>query len=321
MRDPTPSLGEGAAVVAFDVGGTDTKAALFDGSGIMLGLSRTPTPHRGEETVTAILERMQELTDEYVRAFPAVKPLAGGLVVPGLVDDTRGIAVHAANLTWKDAPFRQLASERLGIPFGFSHDVRAAGVAERRLGAARPFRDVVVVVIGTGIASSIFIDGRPHVAGGFAGEIGHSVIDPEGPPCICGARGCLEAVGSAGAIVRRYRALSGTPVHGAREVLRRAQSGDSVAEDVWSSALDAIALSVAQLAAMIAPEAIVIGGGLAQAGDALFSPLRERVDALLSFHRRPLLVPAQIGENAGLIGAALGARERSHGTQADGMRS
>jgi glucokinase len=110
-------------------------------------------------------------------------------------------------------------------------------------------------------------------------------------------------------------------VHGAREVLRRAQSGDSVAEDVWSSALDAIALSVAQLAAMIAPEAIVIGGGLAQAGDALFSPLRERVDALLSFHRRPLLVPAQIGENAGLIGAALGARERSHGTQADGMRS
>ncbi|MDQ1582786.1 MAG: glucokinase [Microbacteriaceae bacterium] len=305
----TQLLGPGGAVIAFDVGGTDTKSALFDGTGRMLGLTRTPTPHRGADTATAVLEHVQELTLQKARDFPGVTPVAAGLIVPGLVDDDRGIGIHATNLNWSNVPFKELVEARLGIPASFSHDVRAAGQAEHRLGAARPYQDVVVMVIGTGIASALFVDGRAHIAGGYAGEIGHSVVDPAGPLCSCGAHGCLESIGSAGAIARRYQERTGVKPSGAKDVLALAKDGDVAAGEVWSEALDALALSIAQLTAILAPEAVVIGGGLAQAGDALFVPLRERVDALLSFHRRPELVPASIGENAGLFGAALRARD------------
>jgi glucokinase len=302
-------LGEGCAIVAFDVGGTDTKAALFDATGRMLGLSRTPTPHRGADTAEAVLDRVQELTLQFARDFPDVTPIAASLIAPGIVDDNRGIGIHAANMHWEDVPFKRLLEERLHIPSSFSHDVRAAGEAEYRLGAARPYRDVVIIVIGTGIAGLIIIDGHTHIAGGYAGEIGHSIVDPAGARCSCGARGCLETVASAGAIARRYQEITGIRSHGALEVLERARADDPVALNVWDDALDALAISIAQLTAFLAPQAIVIGGGLAQAGDALFAPLRERIDTLLSFHRRPELVPAMIGENAGLIGAALRARE------------
>lgn len=309
--DGTPPLSTGPAVVAFDVGGTDTKSALFDDTGRMLGLKRTQTPHRAGETATAVLDLVEELTERYAVDFPGVKPVAAGLIAPGLVDDDLGIALQAANLDWKDVPFKDLAQARLGLPSSFSHDVRAAGEAEFRLGAAQPYRDVVVIVIGTGLAGSIFIDGRAHTAHGYAGEIGHAIVDPAGAQCSCGARGCLETVASAGAIARRYQAITGIRPDGARDVLARAQSGDDAAALVWKDAIDALAVSIAQLTAFLAPEAVVIGGGLAQAGDALFTPLRRRVDELLSFHRRPVLLPARIGQNAGLIGAALRARDIS----------
>ena len=309
MPEQARPLGDGGPVLAFDVGGTDTKAALFDTTGRMLGLSRTPTPHRGTDTAEAVLELVQELALWYAREFPDVTPIAAGLIAPGVVDDDRGIGIQSINLNWKDVPFRQLAEARLHIPSSFSHDVRAAGEAEYRLGAARAYRDVVVVVIGTGIAGSIFLNGHAYIAGGYAGEIGHSIVDPAGTQCVCGARGCLETVASAGAIARRYQEISGIRPGGSRDVLRRAQAGDPIARQIWDDALDALSLSLAQLTAFLAPQAIVIGGGLSQAGDALFQPLRQRIDALLSFHRRPALLPAQIGENAGLIGAALRARD------------
>jgi len=321
------SLGDGPAVLAFDIGGTDTKAALFDTAGRMLGLSRTATPVRGGDTAAAVLDLVEEVAATLARDFPAVAPTAVGLIAPGLVDDEQGIGIHSANLSWNNVPFKRLAEERFTLPASFSHDVRAAGEAEHRLGAARPFRDVVVIVIGTGIAASIVLDGRAHVAGGFAGEIGHSIVDAGGERCACGARGCLETVASAGAIVRRYRQAvaarsgtepTGTEPAGAKDVLALAQAGDADARRVWNDAVDALAVVIAQLAAVLAPEAVVIGGGLAQAGDALFLPLRERVAALLSFHRRPEVLPARIGENAGLLGAAL--RARAATTERTGSR-
>jgi glucokinase len=307
-RDRRSAMGTGQPVLAFDIGGTDIKSALIDDTGRMLGLHRMPTPHHGAETATAIVEQLGLRAKALSTAFPTVVPTAAGVVAPGLVDDERGIAIRATNLDWRDVPFRDRAEARLGVPVSFSHDVRAAGEAEYRLGAARPYRDVIVIVIGTGIAGAIILDGRVHVAGGYAGEIGHAVVDPFGEPCPCGARGCLETLGSAGAIARRYEAMTGTRPLGARDVLDRAGSGDPSARGVWDDAVAAISLSIAQLAAVLAPEAVVIGGGLAQAGDALFTPLRKHVDTLLSFHRSPVIVPALIGEDAGLVGAGLRAR-------------
>ena len=301
-------LGPGEVVLAFDVGGTDTKSALIDADGRVLGLRRTPTPLEGERTAEAVVGRVSELAAELRDAHPDVRPVAAGLLVPGIVDAERGIGVFASNLGWRDAPIRDLAVAALGLPVTFHHDVTAASWAEHRLGAARAFDDVVVLVIGTGIAGSLILDGRPHLGGGFAGEIGHSPV-AEGPRCACGARGCLEVVASAGAIARRYAERTGTDIDGAREVLSRAEAGDAAAREIWDSALDALAFALAQLAATVAPEAIVIGGGLSRAGDALFAPLTSRLDERLSFHRRPRLVPAQLGGNAGLLGAALIARD------------
>ncbi|WP_173923648.1 ROK family protein [Agromyces sp. Marseille-P2726] len=300
-------LGPGEAVLAFDVGGTDTKTALIDGHGRVLGLRRTPTPH-GDEPAEAVVARPAELAAELHDAPPDVRPVAAGLLVPGIVDAERGVGVFASNLGWRDAPIRDLAERALGLPIAFHHDVTAASWAEHRLGAARAYDDVVVLVIGTGIAGSLILGGRPHLGGGYAGEIGHSPV-AEGPTCACGARGCLEAIASAGAIARRYAERSGSPVGGAREVLVRAEAGDGDAREVWQAAIDALAFAVSQLSATVAPDAIVIGGGLSRAGDALFAPLTARVNARLSFHRRPLLVPAQLGDDAGLLGAALIARE------------
>ena len=308
--DAVLSLGIGPAVMAIDIGGTDLKAALVDSAGHLLGLRREPTPHDGPDTAQAVLRRVKELAGEFARDYPLVAPVAAGLIAPGLVDDERGIAIQAVNLDWKDVPFRLLAEDLLSIPCAFSHDARAAGEAEFQLGAARHFRDVVVVVIGTGIAASIFIDGRVHSAGGYAGELGHSILDTTGQLCACGARGCLETVASAGAMVRRYRSETGVALTGADEVIEKAEAGDEIARRIWTDTLDALALSIVQFTAVLAPEAVVIGGGLAQAGDRLFVPLRERLHVLFSFHRRPLIVPALLGENAGLLGAALRARAR-----------
>jgi glucokinase len=233
--------------------------------------------------------------------------------VPGHVDDERGIGVFSENLGWHDFPFRDRAAAGLGIPVSFGHDVRGAGEAEFRLGAAAPFRDVVVMAIGTGIAGAIFIQGRLYTGRGMAGEIGHSKV-AEGPLCACGGQGCLEAVASAGAIARRYTLATGRVVSGARDVLERANNGDAAAREIWESALDALALDLSHTVALLAPEAIVIGGGLSQAGAALFEPLERRLEAILTFHRRPRLLCASIGENAGVMGAALRARDLVDGS-------
>jgi len=295
-------------VLAFDVGGTDIKSALFDADGTALGLRRTPTPPLGDDPAPALVEELSRLADELRAQHPDVVPEALGFVVPGIVDADAGIGVYASNLGWRDAPLRALAAQRMALPVAFDHDVRSASWAEHELGGARAHDDVVVLIIGTGIAGAILVNGRPYTAGGYAGEIGHSPV-ADGPECACGARGCLETIASAGAISRRYAAESGTTPDGARDVIARAAAGDIVAARIWNEALDALTLSLAQLAAMVAPEAIVIGGGLSRAGSALFDELRARLAARLSFHRMPKLIPAELEGNAGLLGAALRARE------------
>jgi glucokinase len=229
---------------------------------------------------------------------PAV---AIGLAVPGVVDDRRGVAVWSENLNWRDVPFAAQVSERCGVPTVLGHDVRTAALAETRIGAARGMSDVVYLSIGTGIAAGIVLGGRLHAGDGYAGEIGHTHAGHD-EPCACGARGCLEAIASAAAIARRYTARSGRPAAGAADVL---QAGDPDALAVWGEALDALAASLAWIASVLAPEVVVIGGGLSRAGTALLDPLSDRIPRHLTFQRVPRLVPAALGDRAGCIGAGL----------------
>lgn len=305
------TIGQGVPVLAFDVGGTDIKSALFDADGNALGLRRTPTPVSDDGAPDVLLDRLVELAGELRAQHPEVVPEAVGLVVPGIVDADAGVAVFSSNLGWRGTPLRELASARFGMPVAFDHDVRTASWAEHVLGGARDYANAVVLIIGTGIAGALLVGGRPYTAGGYAGEIGHSPLGEW--PCPCGARGCLEAVASAGAISRRYEEATGRSIDGAKEVIALATAGDETASRIWEEALDALTMSIAQLTAVIAPEAVVIGGGLSRADGALFDQLRERLADRLSFHRIPELVPAELSGNAGLLGSALRARDAAAG--------
>jgi glucokinase len=269
----------------------------------------------GDATAKAILDQVAGLIGELAAAEA---PAGAGVIVPGLVDTATGMAVYAENLGWRDVPFVDRLTGAAGLPVAFDHDVRAAGAAEQRFGAGRGYRDVAFVPIGTGISAALVLDGRPYAGGGWAGEIGHIDVG-SGLPCPCGARGCLETVASAAAIARRYRERSGRPVAGALDVAGRLDvagplgsgSGDPDARAVWDEAVDALAFVLAVTAGVAAPELIIVGGGLSGAGAVLLEPLRAGVARRVTPpQRQPELVLAALGEQAGLLGAALLAWEK-----------
>jgi glucokinase len=300
-------------VVACDVGGTGIKAGLVDAAGRVHRAVTVPTPvvdGDGDATAKAVLDRLAGLVADLSAAGAAGAVAGVGVIVPGLVDAAAGMALYAENLGWKDVPFTARLAEATGLPVAFDHDVRAAGAAEQRFGAGRGHRDVAFVPIGTGISAALVLDGRPYAGGGWAGEIGHIDVG-SGLTCPCGARGCLETVASAAAIARRYTSRSGRSVAGALEVASRLGDGDADARAVWDEAVDALAFVLAVTAAVAAPELIIIGGGLSGAGDVLLEPLRRGVAARVTPpQRQPELVPAALGEQAGLLGAALLAWEK-----------
>ncbi|MDO5753770.1 ROK family protein [Arthrobacter sp.] len=296
------------AVLAFDVGGTDMKVGLIlgdvsQGEVDVRDLQRHPTPLDGARSGESVCARIAELTAEYRQSHPQLNISAVGVTVPGIVDEAAGVGVYSANLGWHDFPFAATLTQSLGLPVGFGHDVGMAGEAEFRLGAAVGRSDVLVLVIGTGIAAAVMCDGRRVAGGGYAGEIGHAMVPgPDGKLAI------MESLGSAGAIARRYTQATGELVAGARDVLARAAAGDQAAKTVWKDAVDALAFGVAQCVSILGTETVVLGGGLSMAGAPLFDALAARVDELLTFHRRPEYLHAALGENAGLIGSALKAR-------------
>jgi glucokinase len=293
------------AVVALDIGGTAIKAAAVLPDGRVHQAERHPT--RAGDGPDAVLAAIVEIAAALAAKARAdgLTPVAAGLAVPGVVDEAAGVAAWSANLGFRDVPLRDLVAANLRLPTALGHDVRAGGLAEARLGAARDRRHVLFVAIGTGIAAASIVDGRASAgAHGAAGELGHVVVRPGGPLCRCGQRGCLEAVASASAVARRYAALTGTPGTAA-DVVAAYGDGDPVAGRVWRDAVDALADGLATAQALFDAEVIVVGGGLAESGDALLVPLRRTLRDRLTFHREPRLVAAALGDEAGCLGAAL----------------
>ncbi|GFE15031.1 sugar kinase [Streptomyces glebosus] len=307
-------------VIALDVGGTGMKAALVgvdtassEGTPpVLLYEARRPTGReRGPEAVVeAILGFAAELR-ELGTARYGTPAAAAGVAVPGIVDERSGTAVYAANLGWRDVPMRALLSERLGgVPVALGHDVRTGGLAEGRIGAGRGADRFLFVPLGTGIAGAIGIGGRIESgAHGSAGEIGHIVVRPGGRECGCGQRGCLETLASAAAIGRDWAAACGDPQAGAADAAKAVASGDARAHTVWQRAVDALADGLVTGLTLLDPQTLIIGGGLAEAGDTLFTPLREAVRRRVTFQRLPSIVPAALGDAAGCLGAGLLARD------------
>lgn len=280
-----------AQVLGIDVGGTSIKAEVLDRQGNTIARDSVPTPRDAPS-----VEPIAELAGRLIAGHEV---LGVGLAAPGIVDIDAGTVVNAVNLGWRDVPVVAPLEKALNLPIHMTHDVLAAGFAEWRLGAGRGTDDLLVVVIGTGIAA-VIVAGGQLVTGGLrqAGELGHIVVRPDGRPCPCGQSGCLEAVASARAIADAYGA------DGA-DVVRQHLGVDPMADAVWADAVDALADGLVTTCALFSPTRIVIGGGLAGARGLLLNPVHESMIAKAKVAAVPELVRAELGSRAGVVGAGL----------------
>lgn len=292
-------------VLAVDVGGTTVRGAVVDADGVMVSRRERPTLG-GQTEIDGLVDLVRALHEDAVGA--GHEPTAAGVVTPGMVDETTGMVRYASNLDWHDVPLRAVLAAASPVPVVTGHDVRAAGLAERRSGAAQGMDDVVFVGIGTGVSAALVTGGRDVSGATFAaGELGHIPVRPGGELCTCGQHGCLEVYVSGAGLARRYLARSGISAT-SEQVVARLDS-DEDARQVWGDAVAALASSLTTITLLLDPACVVIGGGFARAGDALLSPLRERLAASLGWRSAPEVVVGAIGSDAALVGASILAHE------------
>lgn len=287
--------------LGLDLGGTNIKLALLDGDG-PAELAEAPTrSHEGGPE--AVLGRMVELA----RSAGPVDSI--GVALPGLFDE-EGRALLLPNLfgDWRGRPIGEPLSDALAHDVRLINDGHAFALAESRLGAGRGAGDVMCVVCGTGIGGGLVLGGRLHLGPEQrAGEFGHHTVAEGGPVCECGNHGCLELYAGARAIA----AAAGAATFD--EAVIRAREGDTGAVAALERAGSLIGLAIANLVIFLCPERVVVGGGVAQAGELLLGPLRASVEAhaRVAPLERIAIAPAELGPHAGAIGAALWGAEPS----------
>lgn len=289
----------GASVVTLDIGGTTIKGARMAPDGTELSRLDTPTGAAAgaDEVVRRVRAAAGRLADETT--------VAVGLSVPGLVDAAGGVAKHAVNLGFRNTPLAALVGAEVGLPVVIEQDCRAAALAETEIGLGRGARDLMVVVLGTGVAAGLIVNGKPLTgAGGGAGELGHIPVYPDGEPCACGQRGCLEVYSSASGIARRYLASGGRDGLTAAEIAA-ALGEDEVAARVWAEAAAALGLALATSTQLLDPAMIVLAGGLTGAGELLLEPVRAQLQAALAWRDAPPVAASPLGGSAGRLGAAI----------------
>lgn len=302
---------DAGCIAAIDLGGTTMKGALVGDDGTIHYRETRPTL-RGPGAAVAGLANFAAAL-----AARAGRPAGVGVVVPGLLDEARGVVRLSENIGWRDVPLRDMLETALNLPVALGHDVRAGAIAEASLGSARGHDNVMFLPIGTGIAAAIVLEGQLYSGAlSFAGELGHIEVVPGGEPCPCGRSGCLERYASAAAIGRRYAKAAGLGSATAEQVVAASAAGDRQAQQVWWQALDTLASALASSILILDPGLIVIGGGLAAAGDQLLRPLRERLDRRLGLRPPPPLEKGALGSYAACLGAAAMARGDSRRTSA-----
>ena len=305
--------------IGIDIGGTKTAGVLIDRDGNIHARVKRPTPVRDGPNATI------DLVSECIRELEAGSPggVAGiGIGVAAMTDSRRGVVILASNLKWENVPLRDEVIKRLGDEWAervwVDKDTNAAALAEMFYGVARGARHVLYVTIGTGIGGGMILDGRLyHGATEGAGDIGHLVLEPEGPQCGCGKRGCLEALASGPAILREALAAldrgEETSLRQfdpqdmtAEHVAMAALNGDELARKLFTRAGQYIGAALAYYADINNPEMIVLGGGVSAVGDLLAAPIREtiRQRALPGNAEAAKVVLAGLGQDSGAIGAA-----------------
>ncbi|MDF3290244.1 ROK family protein [Streptomyces silvisoli] len=300
-------------VVALDIGGTKIAGALVDSTGRLLvrAQRRTPAAEDGETVMRAVAEVLRELAVDpsWARAS------AVGIGSAGPVDASTGTVSPVNVPGWRGFPLVQRVREMTGeLPITLSGDGVAIAAAEHWQGAARGYDNALCMVVSTGVGGGFVLGGALHPGPtGNAGHIGHISVDLDGPPCPCGGRGCVERLASGPNIARRALEEGWKPEDGAEPtaaaVAASARAGDPIARASFERAAQALAAGIAACATLVEIQVVVIGGGVAGAGEVLFGPLREQLRryATLSFASGVEVVPAQLGTDAGLVGAAAAA--------------
>lgn len=317
-----------ALAIGVDLGGTNLRIAAVDENGEQLqNLNTAALIERGpSQGITEICARVGSLAAHF-RSSHRLKGV--GLGIPGILDLDSGSILSATNLPgWSDYPLRRKMEEQLGVPIVLENDANCAALGEKWLGAGTDVDDLCMITLGTGVGGGFVVNGKPwHGVSGMAGEIGHMTVVPEGVPCGCGSRGCLEQYASAKAIERMAReAIAGNlspalteaerfnPELSARAVYECARSGDAAALKIFETAGKALGIALANLINVFNLPLYVIGGGVAKAWEvlrpALLAELGSRSivfragEPLQSQHRGTTITRSLLGESAGVVGAA-----------------
>jgi len=307
-------------IIGVDLGGTKMLLGVLDSESNVLWESREASTGQTEDELVDLLVRE---VNEARAARPGVA--AVGLGIPATIDHRKGIAISAVNLPLDDVPIRDLVAERTGLPVFVDNDANVAALAEHLYGAAKGTENAVMLTIGTGIGGGLIIGGEIYRGSTGAGaELGHTVIAMDGPPCQgnCPGRGCVETLASGTAIGREGLAAAerepdsvlgrmladGEAIDG-KAVTEAALNGDPTARTVFDLVGRRLGVALTSFANVFEPEAIVIGGGVIAAGDLLLGPARRELEAraLPPMNRTPVLA-AELGSDAGMIGAAAMAR-------------
>lgn len=310
--------------IGIDIGGTKIAAGVVSEDGEILAMVRRETPATDPEAIEdAAADAVAELAAEHeVQAI--------GVAAAGFVDAARAAIVFAPNLAWRDEPMKADLEARIDLPVVVENDANAAAWGEFRYGAGRDVHDMVLITVGTGLGGGIVMNGslqRGHA--GFAAELGHVRVVPEGHRCGCGNRGCWEQYASGRALVREARELASTDSPMAARLLelaggkakriegphvtQAAEEGDPAAVELLADLGRWLGEGIASVVAALDPAMVAIGGGVSEAGDLLLEPARTAFRRQLTargYRPEPQLVRATLGNRAGMIGAADLARHR-----------
>jgi len=300
-------------VIGVDLGGTKILAGIVDRAGAVVRRRETPTPTTSQPKLLEALEAaVAELLEDDVGAL--------GFGIPSTIDQRSGRAVSSVNIPLADLDLRTWMRDRFGVPVGIDNDANAATLAEWAHGAGRGTRHMVMLTLGTGVGGGLILDGRPYRgAVGAGAELGHMVIDIDGPPCqgSCTGRGHLESLASGRAATLAAQEAFG-PAVDAHRLVRLAQEGDAIAVELLATFGHRLGVAIGSLVNIFNPELVVIGGGFSAAGDFLLGPAREALEREALEPGRDLVrvVRAELGTAAGLVGAGLVAFEALDAVQA-----
>jgi glucokinase len=291
--------------LTLDIGGTKIAVGLVDADGALVQHSKLPTPNGDAETVWAVVDTL--ITEALAEAGGRVR--GAGISSAGPIDLAAG-TVSPINITaWRGFPIVERVAALAGAPVRLGGDGLCMALGERWRGAGRGARFLLGMVVSTGVGGGLVLDGAPYDGRtGNAGHVGHVVVDPDGRPCSCGGRGCVETIAAGPRMAQwaRENGWAAPPGADAKELADAAGAGDRIAQQAFGRGAVAVAAMIASVGAVCDLDLVVIGGGVAQSGGLLFDPLRAalKTHARLDFLRVLRVLPAELGGDAGLVGAA-----------------